>query len=304
LNKPIVNMSASVRQRLLNIAQERKEDFGLVLTKYGLERVLYRIARSKYRDLFILKGALLFELWTQQRYRPTRDADFLARGDNDMDRFIAIFREVCAMPVEDDGLVFEPATVTAEKITEDADYQGIRIRFIGHLENARIPIQIDLGFGDVITPAPVEAELPTLLELPAPKLLTYPRESVIAEKLEALVSLGMVNSRMKDLHDIRSLAQEFSFDGTVLSEAVASTFKRRSTKLPDGNPPVFTSEFSDNAEKKKQWVAFCRKNKSYVEELPLQNVCEEIETFLMPIIRALRADSKFARKWTSKNCWT
>jgi len=211
---------------------------------------------------------------------------------------------VCLMQVEDDGLVFEPATVTAEKITEDDDYQGIRVRFIGHLENARIPIQIDLGFGDVITPAPVEAELPTLLELPPPKLLTYPKESVIAEKLEALVSLGMVNSRMKDLHDIRSLAREFSFDGAVLSEAVASTFKRRGTKLPDDIPLVFTSEFSGNAEKKKQWAAFCHKNKSYVEELPLQSVCEEIETFLMPVIRSLRTDSKFARNWMSKNRWT
>lgn len=220
MNKPLVNVAASVRQRLLNVARDSKEDFGLVLTKYGLERVLYRIAQSKHRDLFVLKGALLFELWMEQRYRPTRDADFLARGENSPERFAAIFKEICDAHVEEDGLRFDAATVIAERITEDADYEGIRVKFVGFLENARIPIQIDLGFGDVITPAPVEAELPTLLDLPAPKLLTYPRESVIAEKFEAMVSLGLANSRMKDLHDIGSLSREFPFAGRSLSEAL------------------------------------------------------------------------------------
>jgi Nucleotidyl transferase AbiEii toxin, Type IV TA system len=160
LKKPVANMAASVRQRLLNVARERKEDFNLVLTKYGLERVLYRIAQSKYRETFVLKGALLFELWTKQRYRPTRDADFLVRGENSPERFVQVFKEICETNVEDDGLRFDAATVTTEPITEDADYQGIRVKFVGYLENARIPIQIDLGFGDVITPAPLETENP------------------------------------------------------------------------------------------------------------------------------------------------
>ena len=190
MNKPIVNLAASIRQRLLNLARKRKEDFGLVLTRYGLERVLYRVARSKHWEWFVLKGALLFELWTQQRYRPTRDADFLARGDNSPKRFMAIFKEICEMQVEDDGLRFDPATVTAERITEDADHEGVRVKFVGYLENARIPIQIDLGFGDVITPEPMETEIPSLLDLPRAKLLTYPRESVVAEKFEAMVSWG------------------------------------------------------------------------------------------------------------------
>jgi hypothetical protein len=200
-----MNMAASARQRLLNLARERKEDFGLILTKYGLERVLYRMARSKHRGAFILKGALLFELWTEQRYRPTRDADFLARGANNPQRFSAIFKEICEVDVEDDGLRFDAATVTAERITEDADYQGVRVKFVGFLDNARIPIQIDLGFGDVITPAPVETEIPSLLDMPRGKLLTYPRESVVAEKFEAMVSLGLANSRMKDFYDVWSL---------------------------------------------------------------------------------------------------
>ena len=296
-------MAASVRQRLLNLSRERKEDFGLVLTKYGLEPVLYRIAQSQHREMFVLKGALLFELWTEQRYRPTRDADFLARGQNSPERFVEIFREICGLEIADDGLEFNPATVTAERITEDADYEGIRLKFVGHLEQARISIQIDLGFGDVITPAPIEAQLPTMLDLPAPKLLTYPRESVIAEKLEASVSLGMANSRMKDLYDIRRLSNEFSFDGEPLSDAVANTFKHRGTKLPDGKPLVFTTEFFNNDNKKKQWSAFCAKNKDYVEEIPLQTVCEEIATFLSPVLRALGNGAKFCSTWKPGSAW-
>lgn len=303
LNKPVVNMAASVRQRLLNLARERREDFGLVLTKYGLERVLYRIAQSKHRELFVLKGALLFELWTEQRYRPTRDADFLARGQNSPERFAEIFREICNAEVEDDGLRFDAGTVTAEGIAEDADYEGVRVKFVGYLENARIPIQIDLGFGDAITPAPVEAELPTLLDFPAAKLLTYPRESVIAEKFEAIISLGVANSRMKDLHDIRSLSREFAFRGYVLSEAIAKTFKTRGTKLPTGQVLVFTSEFFDSEDKKKQWAAFCNKNRSYIAEVLLETVCREIEVFLMPILEALRAKDNLAKLWAPGGPW-
>lgn len=303
MNKPVVNLAASVRQRLLNFARERNEDFGLVLTKYGLERALYRIAQSKHRDLFVLKGALLFELWTEQRYRPTRDADFLARGQNSPERFAAMFREICDANVQDDGVRFDATTVTAEHITEDADYEGIRVKFVGLLENARIPIQIDLGFGDVITPAPVEAELPTLLGLPAPRLLTYPRESVIAEKFEAIVSLGLANSRMKDFHDIRSLCQEFSFDGGPLSEAIKKTFAKRGTKLPSGNPLAFTSEFFNDEDKEKQWSAFCNKNRTYIAEISLETLCGEMAAFLMPLIESLRSNEEFSMKWPAGGPW-
>ena len=304
MNKPVVNMAASVRQRLLNLARERREDFGLVLTKYGLERVLYRIAQSKHRDLFVLKGALLFELWTEQRYRPTRDADFLARGQNSAERFAAIFKEICEAEVEDDGLRFDAATVAAERITEDADYEGIRVKFVGHLEGARIPIQIDLAFGDAITPAPIEAELPTLLDLPGAKLLTYPRESVIAEKFEAIVSLGMTNSRMKDFHDIRSLLRDFAFAGNVLSEAIAKTFKTRGTKFPIGEVLVFTPEFFDNEGTKKQWAAFCNKNRSYIEQVSLETICQEIEVFLKPVLEAAKTNGTFPRIWSTAGKWS
>ena len=303
MKKPVANMAASVRQRLLDIARKRKEDFNLVLTKYGLERVLYRISQSQYREIFVLKGALLFELWTKERYRPTRDADFLARGENSPERFVQLFKEICETKVEDDGLRFDPATVTAERITEDADYQGIRVRFLGYLENARIPIQVDLGFGDVITPAPVQIEIPSLLDLPNPKLKAYSRESVVSEKFEAMVSLGLANSRMKDLYDLYMLSQDFSFDGSALSQAIKKTFAVRRTELPTKLPVAFTSEFFDGADKKKQWAAFCTKNRAYVGDLSLEAVCNELAKFLVPVVSALVDVVEIPKKW-SKDHWS
>ena len=179
----------------------------------------------------------------------------------------------------------------------------MRVEFVGHLENARIPIQIDLGFGDAITPAPVEAELRTLLDFPAAKLLTYPRESVLAEKFEAIVSLGMANSRMKDLHDIRSLLREFAFKGAVLSEAIAKTFTTRGTKLPTGQVLVFTSEFFDNEDKKKQWRAFCNKNNSYVAEASLGAICMDIAGFLMPVLEMVRRNERLQVSWLAGGPW-
>jgi len=242
---------------------------------------------------------LLFELWTEERYRPTRDADFLARGQNDPERFEKIFRKICAIKA-DDGLFFDVNTVKAERITEDADYEGIRVKFIGNLENARIPIQIDLGFGDVITPAPVETEIPSMLDLTPSKLLTYPRESVVAEKFEAMVSLGIANSRMKDFHDIQSLGREFSFEGAILSEAIKKAFAARSTQLPLGIPLALTAEFFDDPDKKNQWTAFCRKNRGYVADVSLQSVCEEIAAFLVPIIQAINGKSAMPEKWSAR----
>lgn len=302
LKKPLANVAASIRQRLLNVARERKEDFGLVLTKYGLERVLYRISQSKDRESFVLKGALLFELWTQARYRPTRDADFLVRGENNPERFVDLFREICEMRVGDDGLRFDPKTVTAERITEDADYEGVRVKFVGYLEQARIPIQIDLGFGDVITPGTVETEIPSLLDLPKAKLQTYPRESVVAEKLEAIVSLGMANSRMKDFYDLLSLSREFPFEEKLLSEAIQKTFARRSTPLPLGMPVAFTPEFFEDADKKKQWAAFSNNNRGFVVEISLASVCEKIAAFVMPLMEALNRRSANGKKW-SEGSW-
>ena len=283
LTKPVTNIAASVGQRLRNIAREHNEDFAIVLTKFALERLLFRISQSKHRDVFVLKGALLFELWTQERHRATRDADFLARGENAPERFATIFKDVCNTSVPDDGLRFDAESVKAGRVTEDADYPGIRVTFLGYLENARIPIQVDIGFGDVITPPPAEAVFPTILDFPSPKLLTYPKESVIAEKFEAMVNLGIANSRMKDFYDLRSLSRDFPFDGRVLSEAVGRTFARRETKLPKDKPAlVFTPEFYLDEDKKKQWNGFSDKNKKYVSQISLEEVCLAIAAFLAP----------------------
>jgi len=304
VTKRITNVAASVGQRLRDIARERKEEFALVLMKFALERLLFRISQSKYHDVFVLKGALLFELWTQQRYRATRDADFLARGENTPERFIGIFRDVCEIEVQDDGLRFDAESVAAERITEDADYQGIRVTFLGYLQNARISMQIDIGFGDVITPAPQEAVFPTLLDFPAPKLLAYPRESVVAEKFEAMVSLGIANSRMKDFYDLWKLSRNFSFDGPVLSEAVRKTFARRDTGLPKDKPPIaFTAEFYQDEIKKRQWAGFCGKNKRYIAQVSLEEVCIAIEAFLMPIVDALNTDEGLQQIWEAGGPW-
>jgi predicted nucleotidyltransferase component of viral defense system len=306
LTKPAPkNLPASVRQKLANLARERNVDFGLILVKYGLERILFRLSRSRHRDVFILKGALLFELWTEQRYRPTRDADFLARGDNAPERFAHIFRELCVLEVdEDDGLRFDAQTVESERISEDADYEGVRVTFVAYLERAKIPIQVDIGFGDIVTPAPSEAGYPTLLEFPGPRLLVYPKETVVAEKLEALVKLGIANTRMKDFYDLEILSRTFAFEGKTLAQAIQNTFQKRRTDLPmAGLAVAFTPEFYDDANKKRQWTAFCAKNKSYVEKAEFKAVMEAIRNFLALPVRTVQEGHSFTKTWKPGGPW-
>jgi hypothetical protein len=298
------NIPASVRQKLLNVARERNDDFGLILTKYGLERILFRLSKSKYRDAFILKGALLFEVWTMERHRPTRDADFLAKGNNSPERFVRIFQEISSVEAENDGLRFDTKTVKADRIKEDADYEGVRVTFTAFLERAQIPIQIDIGFGDVITPGPVETEYPTLLDLPSPHLLAYPRESVVSEKLEAIVKLGIANSRMKDFHDLHSLSTTFDFDGKGLADAIRATFKQRGTELPfEGVPLAFTPEFYKDEAKVKQWNAFCNRNKQYVRRTEFREIIARLASFLVPVINSVRQKQVFATIWTPAHAW-
>lgn len=306
LSKPATNIAASVRQRLLNRAREKHEDFALLLTKYALERILYRLSQSKYERIFVLKGALLFELWTEQTHRPTRDADFLGQGDNDPGRLEAIFRDVCALSVEGDGLVFDSSTVKAQRIREDEDYEGVRVTFLGLLDKARIPIQIDIGFGDIITPAPEKVAFPTLLDSPQPVLLTYPRETVIAEKFEAMVKLGITNSRMKDFYDLRVLAELFSFDGGVLLEAIKRTFERRKTPLPIAKKPpfIFTPAFFEDEMKNRQWNAFVTKNRLTVGPISLRQAISDIERFLWPLLTTDAIGSPEQLTWPVNGPWT
>jgi hypothetical protein len=308
LNRGVTNVAASVHQRLLNLAREHKEEFNFLLTKYALERLLFRVSQSKHADVFVLKGALLFELWTEKRYRPTRDADFLASGENSLERLCGIFKEICDEAVVDDGLRFDPASVRAERIKEDADYEGIRVKFRGHLEKAAVSVQIDIGFGDVITPEATKVAFPSMLGFPKANLLAYPKETVVAEKFEAMVKLGMVNSRMKDFHDVRSLCQEFSFDGRTLSAAVWNTFSRRNPDNPgravEKTPLMLTPAFFEDENKQKQWAAWCRKNRGYVNDISLKRVCLDIGEFLRPVLEALRDRRSFDRSWSPTGPWS
>jgi hypothetical protein len=298
MSKPVTNVSASVRQRLLNLARDRKEDFGLLLTKYALERLLFRISQSEHKMTFILKGALLFELWTEETHRPTRDADFLSIGP-----FEELFKEICVLSVVDDGLTFDPSSVTARQIKEGADYEGVRVTFLGYLEKARIPMQLDIGFGDAVTPPAVETAFPTILDGPAAVLLTYPRETVVAEKFEAMVKLGIANTRMKDFHDLYSLSRLFSFEGQVLSEAIVRTFERRKTRLPSAPPIAFTAEFFEDESKQRQWTSFNVKNRLYIESVPLKTVVGDIEKFVMPLVRGITTEGHWSQSWQAGGPW-
>jgi len=224
--------AVSVRDRLLQLARRRGEDFQLILTRYGLERLLYRLSQSEYRDRFILNGAVLFTLWDDQPNRATRDVDFLGFGDSDEDAVRDAFRALCKTAVADDGLVLHVDSVRVDPIRDVTEYGGMRVTLLGELAGARIPIQADIGFGDAVTPEPERIEYPTLLGSPAPLLRAYPRETVVAEKYQALVHLGMANSRMKDFYDLWVMTQRFEFDGATLSEAISNTFARRETQSP------------------------------------------------------------------------
>jgi len=281
VKKAVVNLAASVRQRLLNLASERKEDFGLVLSRYGLERFLYRLSASPHRDLFVLKGALLLQVWTGETYRPTRDLDLLGKGTRNLS-YQKIFSDVLSQDVEDDGLSFLSETIRVEPIREEDAYEGVRVLLEARLGNVRIPLQIDVGFGDAVV-APAELEFPTLLKFPAPKLEAYSKESVVAEKFEAIVKLGMANSRMKDFYDLWVLAQRFEFESATLGAAIKATFATRQTVLPTSLPLALQTDFYQLASKQTQWKAFLRKSGLNAEST-LEETIRVIGEFVMPVI--------------------
>ncbi len=239
---PSANVAASVRQRLLNRARNDKRPFNELLQYYAMERFLYRLSESFFSDRFILKGALLLRAWDAPEFRPTMDIDMLGKTSNEEADILSLIRNILSVPVGEDGLVFDSGSLQSERIAEDADYEGIRVRFRGSLDSARIIMQIDIGFGDIVYPEPEEVELPTMLDFPAPKLLCYSRESAIAEKFEAMIKLGFLNSRMKDFFDIWLLSRGFNFTGPNLAEAIRLTFEQRKTIIPSTVDP-FTESF-------------------------------------------------------------
>lgn len=302
MNKRVTNQAASVHQRLLNLARNSGRPFNDLLQFYAIERFLYRLAQSRYQDRLVLKGALMLLVWKTPITRPTRDIDLLGRMSNDLEAVRAVVADICGQPVEEDGLLFNPSTVTTERIAEDADYKGVRARFQGHLGKARIAMQIDLGFSDVITPAPVAISYPAMLGHASADLMAYSRETVIAEKLEAMVSLGQLNSRMKDFFDLWLLARTQDFEGQVVAEAISRTFTRRQTAVVI-DPICFTDAFANDPAKIAQWAAFIRNGKLSGTPARFGEVTAAVRDFLRPVIEVVAGNGTFSAQWRAAGPW-
>lgn len=300
----VSNMSESVRNRLLSLAREKGRPFNELLQYFTMERFLYRLSSSRYSDRFILKGALMFILWDipGMQTRPTRDIDLLGHIDNDLEPMKEVFSEICNTPVEDDGIQFNPDDIDITAITEEADYRGARIKIKGKLGNAMLSLQIDIGFGDIVLPKPVKMKYPSILSFPAPEIKGYSPESVIAEKLQAMVKLGIINSRMKDFYDIRVMSEVFNFDGRQLSESIRLTFKNRETDIPV--EPVFLQDsFREDPLKQTQWKAFIRKTGNDYKIDDFKETVSHIEEFIRPVLIAIVEDKSFPYKWETGGPW-
>jgi predicted nucleotidyltransferase component of viral defense system len=298
------NISASVRQRLLDLSRERGEDFQLILTWYAAERFLYRLALSEYSKQFILKGAMLLNVWMDRSHRPTRDLDFAGYVDASPEQLINLFQEICQVEVEEDGLHYDTESIQVNEIRENQEYQGQRVRIVANLGKARINVQVDIGFGDAVTPEARQITYPTLLDLPAPLVLAYPVETVVAEKLQAMVALGMLNTRMKDFYDVRMISRQFRFEGPTLAKAIRVTFDRRRTEIPELIPTALSDEFAMDTEKNSQWKAFI--NRSGLERIPvdLRQIIDELRVFLIPPLNAAARGMDFKFEWTAGAPWS
>jgi len=302
--KPISNLPASVRARLLNQARNRKEDFNRVLLRYTLERLMYRLGVSKHADKFILKGAMLFEMWEGPPYRTTRDMDLLGISDSSQERLRQLFQDLCKAKVEPDGLEFISESVRVEEIRGAQEYPGQRVLLEANLAGAKIRgVQVDIGFGDAVVPKAKSIEYPTMLEFPAPRLFAYQPETVVAEKFQAITYLGMANTRMKDFFDLYHISHIFTFKGPSLSKAIQATFKRRKTEVPSRIPVAFTSEFFDDPDKQLQWNAFLNRNELPLEETLLATVIKQARDFLSPPAHSISAGDKFTAMWPKGGPW-
>lgn len=298
---PLKNVGASVRARLTDQARARGDNAQLLMLRFAIERLLYRLAQSAYRDQFVLKGAMLFSLWAPVPYRSTGDLDLLGQGDPAPTRMAAIFKAVCGQPVADDGLSFDAGSVKAESARDEEEYAGVRITLVATLAGAKLPIQIDIGFGDAVTPGARDIDYPSLLDFPSAALKAYPPETVVAEKLEALVSLGMRNSRMKDFFDLWVIARTFAFEGATLRQAVATTFERRQTPRPEETPLALTGAFANDAGKQAQWRAFLNRTTLALAPEPLPELVASIATFALPLLNA--SEVVVGQRWAPGGPW-
>jgi predicted nucleotidyltransferase component of viral defense system len=282
-------MGASVRARLLAVAKERNQPFQLLLTRYTLERLLHRLTQTPHHRRFALKGAMLMTTWFESPHRPTRDMDFLGFGDPDPQAMVAVFREVCDIAA-DDGVAFDSDALRVDQIREELEYGGLRLRTVANVAGARINVVIDIGFGDTVEPGLEEIELPVLLNQPAPRLQAYSRETVIAEKFQAMVVLGRANSRLKDFYDIWVLSKSYNFEGERLARAMVATFERRRTLLPTSLPVGLTSAFAQDPVKRQQWQALLRDVPGQAGSL--DDVVRDLAAFLMPHVERARGEKR------------
>jgi len=301
--KPLKNVAASVRQRLLNQAKAEQRPFDELVLRYGIERFIYRLSRSDVKDHFILKGALMFSIWQTSYVRPTKDIDLLGNVANNLESIEKIMRSLCEQRIPSDGVVFDQESVHVKRIAEDADYQGIRCRLEGHLDKARIVLQIDIGFGDIVSPPPKIVEYPTLLEFPAPKLIGYSKESSIAEKFQTMIKRGELNSRMKDFYDIWHLASFHDFDGETLGTSIQKTFDNRNTEIPKAPTPL-QKAFGKDPQKNVQWRAFIRKSKIDTAPEEFSSTINAIGQFLGPLADVLsQKGCTFSGTWPVGGPW-
>lgn len=298
------NPGASLQQKLRNHAKAAGEDVALTLIRYINERFLYRLSVSPYRDRFILRGATLFTLWNAEPHRATRDIDMLASGESSPMVLRQILSEICLQPVDTDGVVFLQETIHIDERSEGRVYQGLHIEIAATLGSARPRLELDIAFGEAVTPPPFEAELPVLLGMPSPRLRAYQKETAIAEKCEAMVSLGVPNTRMKDFYDLWYLSRTFSFEGASLYNALQATFTRRNTPFPaNGLPTALTEEFLADPMKQRQWNAFLGKIALKKKADAFPELIAGIRAFLQPLLQALAENKAFGLYWSASDYW-
>lgn len=281
----ITNIAASVHAKLVNKAKENRIDVNILRMRYAIERFLYRLSLSQFSNQFTLKGAMLFVLWSDENFRPTKDFDFLLTGELNENIIKSMIQNICSLCVDDDAVHYHQGSIEIQKIKEDQDYEGLRVSFDASVGNVIVPLQLDIGTGDIITPAGLQSEFPTIIKgAPVPILYVYSRETVIAEKLEAMVKLDLANSRMKDFYDIWIITQKLGFDKDLLKQAINATFKRRKTPFPENGIPSLTPYFYNDSKKNIQWNAFLKKGSVKHNKLTLQKVAEDIRKSLEEVL--------------------
>lgn len=299
-SKNVKNIAASARQKLLNKSKEENRSFEELVRRYAMERFLYRLSQSEYRDKLILKGALMFAVWKKSIYRPTMDIDMLGRLNNDSVALEKCVRDICSTEVTPDGILFDPTSVKSDAITKDADYVGRRIQFLGRMENMRISMQVDIGFGDTVFPAPEEIIMPSFFQMPTGVIIGYTRESAIAEKFHAMVQMAELNSRMKDFYDIWLLSSSFDFYGERLAQAITFTFKTRNVSVEE-NVIAFSIDFAE--EKQAQWSSYLKKNRINDTSTRFRDITYQVGSFLLPIIVSIVKKSPPPRLWSAPGSW-